>query len=85
MSTGHGPSPIARDCGVAPAVALGLSAGHEPLRAARGLAAVVAPSLSVEHGPLHAARDRGPAAALGLRWTCSPDSFVGGQRQTDCS
>jgi len=44
----------------------------------RSLAVAGVAGLLSGHGPLHAARGRGPAAAVGLRWTCGPDSSAGG-------
>jgi len=75
----------ARDRGLAVAGAVGLPAMHladpTPADVARGCdpAAADAAGLSVGHGPLRAAR--GPTAAIGLRWTCGPDSSASGQRQ----
>ncbi len=88
MSAEHGPPPVARGGDAALDAALdaapGLSTEHGPRRAPRGhgLAVAAAPGLSTGHRPLRAARGRGPAAAARLRWTCGPDSSVGGQLQT---
>ncbi len=76
MSVEHGPPPATRGRGPVAAGAAGMLAGHGPPPAARdGSAAPTAtPGLSAEHGPLRAAHDRGPTVAIGLRWTCGPDS-----------
>ncbi len=77
------PAGAARGRGRAATATPGLSARHKPPPIAYDGGA--APGLSAEHGPLRAARGRGPAVAAGLRWTCGPNSSVGGQRQITCS
>ncbi len=87
MLARHGPPPAARGCGAAPTTALSLSARHGPLRAVhgRGLVAAATPGLLAGHGPLRVVRGLSRVVATGLRWTCDPDSSVGGQWQIACS
>jgi hypothetical protein len=68
-SAARGPGPIV--AGVAR-----MSVGHGPPLVAHDCGA--AHGLLVGHMPLCVGR--GLAAAIGLRWTCGPDSSVGGQR-----
>jgi len=91
MLVGHGPPPAARGRGRAIAGAASMLVRHRPPPVARDgdAAPVAAPSLSAGHEPLRAARGCDPATAIGLRWTCGPNSpsyhALGGEGMLDCS
>jgi hypothetical protein len=54
---------------------VGMLAEHGPLPDVCGGGTTL--GLLAGHGPLRAARGRSPATAVGLQWTCGPNSSAG--------